>query len=40
MSAMVWGCSLWMNLASCWGSAFCSASKFATSAERFDEPIE
>ncbi len=34
MNAMVWGCSLWMNFASCWGSAFCSASKAAVSLPR------
>ena len=28
---MVCGCSLWMNLASCCGSAFCSVSKLASS---------
>ena len=31
-SAMVCGCSLWMNLASCCGSAFWMASKDAASA--------
>lgn len=31
MKAMVCGCSLWMNFASCWGSAFCNASKAAES---------
>src|ERR1019366_2619560 len=32
--AMVCGCSLWMNFASCWGSAFWMASKEAASAPR------
>ena len=34
ISAMVCGCSLWMNLASCCGSAFCKASKLAMSRAR------
>ena len=31
ISAMVWGCSLWMNLASCCGSVLRSASKLSVS---------